>query len=160
MKKKILATSIIVGSALLTSCINPSDDNSSVLQNALIKGSNGQNGADLVTINQSSIPGFENSSGTNPNPTQVTVTFSGGAAAARTAGCKLGAADDSEILTGLTATTSSLNIGGSLGDSLLGILYCNNTGVPNGTYTADVTISFTAGSKSYTANTTLTAILS
>jgi len=155
MKKKILGLSVLVGSAMLAGCIDPSKDNSSVLQNAL-KFSTSNTISEYVGIIETDIPSFENSAGNNP--TDVTVTFSGGAEAARTAGCLLQDAADQNITTGVTSTSQSLSVSVDPGrpyDSMLGGLYCNNASV--GTYTADIQISFTAGGKNYSAKTTLTA---
>ncbi|QIV94242.1 hypothetical protein [Allofrancisella frigidaquae] len=135
---------------ILAGCTNPSDNNDALLQNSLLKSAAGQV-YQFVSISNTAIPGFENSSSGSPY-TQVTVTYSGGAEAARAAKCSLLAADLSTITSGLTATTVSFDTGG---DSALGGLDC---GAANqGNYSADITISFIAGGVSYTATTTLEA---
>lgn len=158
MKKGIIASAVLATSVLLTSCIDPSDDNSAVLQNALkyhYPFGLGV-GAQVVGINQADISGFENAGGTTP--TQVTVTYSGGAAAARTAGCSIPDAFGNPISTpGLAATSKSYAYSTNF-DSLLGALDCET--VSPGSYSADVKISFTAGGKNYTAKTTLNATVS
>lgn len=156
MKKRILGLSILVGSAVLAGCSDPSKDNSSVLQNALLQGDGGAGGGyDFVGINQADIPGFENASGTTP--TQVTITFSGGASAAVAAGCILMSPGDLSVLpdgvfsvTTISSSTATYGLTG-IGDSILGGLYCGNTGPQ----TADLRISFTVGGKNYSATTTL-----
>jgi len=115
-------------------------------------------GNQVVGINSSSVPGLVPSG--DVGETEVTVTFSGGAAAAQTAGCTLLDSEWSSV-TGLSSTGPSLSgVGyGATYDHNLAGLYCSS-GVAAGTYTADVKISFTAGGKSYTANTTLTSTVS
>ncbi|AIT09700.1 hypothetical protein LO80_06805 [Candidatus Francisella endociliophora] len=148
MKKKTLGLSILVGSAMLTGCIDPSNDNSSILQNNLVFDyfDDGLDFAVSVGINQSNISGFENKNGTNP--TQVTVTYSN-----ISSGCTAYAADGMTVVT-TTATTASTDTDvGELGfDSFLGGIVCDAAGK-----TANLTISFTASGKNYTAATTLTS---
>ena len=156
MKKRILGLVVLASTALLTSCIDPEQNsNDNVLQNAL-KFTTSNTFSEYVGITEADIPSFENSAGTNP--TGVTVTYSGGAEAARTAGCDLKDANDGNITTGLTSTSQSLALSVTAGrpyDSMLGGLYCQ--AATTGTHTADVRISFTAGGNSYSATTTLTA---
>ena len=109
-------------------------------------------------MNQISVPGFENSSGATP--TQVTVTYSDVAVAA---GCVLYTPDAGlGAVVGTNPATDSLDTSATrftgIGDSFLGGLDCDDAGL-SGTYTADIKIQFTAGGKSYTANTTLTAVV-
>lgn len=148
MKKKILGLSILVGSAMLTGCIDPSSDNSSMLQNAL-KSIRVNAGAaypygELKGINQADIPGFENADG--DNPTQVTVSVS-----SVPDGCLL---FDSGIstFTGSSTSEASAQFAASGIDSTMVAMVCSAEGK-----TAKATISFTAGGKSYTATTILTS---
>ncbi|KEI34664.1 hypothetical protein FRA_50c15380 [Francisella sp. W12-1067] len=158
MKKKILGLAVLAGTAMLVGCTDPSNSNDALLQSSLTHvysrvGSD--NVADRVGIYQSAIPGFENANGSNP--TQVKTIFSGGAEAARIAGCQLLAPDNNSIITSLTATSESADPNAGFGfDSLLGGLDCN-VGTTPGDYLATITISFTAGGVSYTATTTLNA---
>jgi hypothetical protein len=160
MKKRILGLAMAASVTMLTSCGDPEQNsNDSVFQNSLIKeeATSIPAGNQVVGINSSSVPGLVPSG--DVGETEVTVTFSGGAAAAQTAGCTLLDSDWSTF-TGLSSTGPSLS-GASYGatyDHNLAGLYCS--GVAAGTYTADVKISFTAGGKSYTANTTLTSTVS
>ncbi|AIT09699.1 hypothetical protein LO80_06800 [Candidatus Francisella endociliophora] len=157
MKKKILGLSVLVGSALLVGCTDPSKDNSSVLQNQLIIIDNnpimaailGAEGINYDTsagvgINQSSIPGFENNGGAVPTPVTVTVSNI-------SAGCGVIGPNVSSFT--IETTANANGVFSSLGvDSFFVGLGCGAGGG-----TANATISFTAGGKSYTATTTLTA---
>ena len=128
------------------------------MQNALKFNGGASSQFNLVGINQADILGFQNDDTVNPNPTQVTVTYSGGAEAARTAGCTINDASNT-IISAPTLTkesSSSKALSGSP-DSILGQLNCTSSAVPSATYTADIKIQFTAGGKSYTTTTTLTA---
>ena len=159
MKKKILGMAFLASTAMLTSCMDPEQNsNEAVLQNALTTDNGGAIYLEYLGINQSSVPEFENGSGANP--TQVTVTFSGGATAAIAVGCELYALNSSSpISPNLSATgvAEDLTGQGVKFDTLFGILACG-TVTGGQTFSADIQISFTAGGKNYTANTTLTAV--
>ena len=155
MKKKILGLAILAGATMLTGCIDPSDDNSAVLQNSLLTEEYSGGTGMAAGFNESIIPGFENSSGENPTP--VTLIYSN-ATLALNAGCIIRAPNNNAI-TSLTATSESLDLTNySMAfNSLTGDMTCRAALASTGPYTANVRISFTAGGKSYSATTTLTA---
>jgi len=154
MKKRILGLAILASGTLLVGCTDPEQNsNDVVLQNVSQKATFG--GASYVGINQTDISGFTNNSEPAPT-TEVTLTFSGDAATSRTDGCLLIPASGLPIATGLTSTSASNSVD-EVFDSTLGGLLCANATAVGGPYTADVRISFTAGGKSYSATTTLTA---
>ncbi|MGQ4006316.1 hypothetical protein QIW49_07530 [Francisellaceae bacterium CB300] len=154
MKRKLLF--LVVCSAALASCIDPSADKDVLLQNVLKFGLP-YNGATAVGIDSSSIQGFQNAS--DALPTQVTVTYTPYSALESLIGtgdCQLLDSNTNIMSAGITtATTDSQNISsaGFSANSLLGMFRCG--AVSAGTYTTGVNISFTIAGEAYHANTTL-----
>lgn len=149
MKKKILGLALLASTMMLTSCMDPEQNsNDAVLQNALSQVSIteilGVATGDGVGINQLSIPGFENATG--DSPTQVTVTASNVPLV-----CGIINSGLQGFVGSSTSTSAALSSQAGVDSFLIGMV-CGEVGV-----SANVTISFTAGGKDYTATTTLTS---
>ena len=155
MKRKLLF--LVVCSAALASCIDPSSDKDVLLQNVLKFGLP-YIGATAVGIDSSSIQGFQNAS--DASPTQVTVTYTPDVALAPLIvanDCQLLDSNTNIMSAGITtATADSQDISwASLPfNSLLGTFRCGS-GINSGTYSTEVAISFTIAGETYHANTAL-----
>ncbi|MGQ4005803.1 hypothetical protein QIW49_04880 [Francisellaceae bacterium CB300] len=151
MKKKILGLALLAGAAMLTSCVDPEQNsNDAVLQNNLVPFPNfgptfGFATGAGVGINESSIPGFENTAGTTA--TEVTVSISALPADCSAIGPNLNG------FTGSTTSASAAFPPVFGVDSFIVGIGCDAPG-----QTATANISFTAGGKDYAATYTLTSV--